>query len=136
MTRLPVSLLTALAAMLALAACSEAPAGEPVVRTVLDGSVEDAPEGAPDPLPANRGPSDCREVVFEDTALTHCTADPAKHRIGMANLGADKQPFASLSAFAASLDPEAIAFAMNGGMYGDDLKAIGYYVKTASGWAI
>lgn len=47
----------------------------------------------------------------------------------MANLGADKQPFGSLTAFAASVDPARIAFAMNGGMYGDDLKAIGYYVE-------
>jgi uncharacterized protein YigE (DUF2233 family) len=68
-------------------------------------------------------------VVFEDVPLTHCTADPAQNRIAMANLGADKQPFGSLSAFAVSVDPATIAFAMNGGMYGDDLKAIGYYVE-------
>jgi uncharacterized protein YigE (DUF2233 family) len=61
--------------------------------------------------------------------LTHCIADPAQHRIAMANLGADKQPFAALSAFAASVDPATIAFAMNGGMYGDDLKPIGYFVQ-------
>jgi uncharacterized protein YigE (DUF2233 family) len=73
--------------------------------------------------------SACRKVSFEDVPLTHCTADPAKHRIAMANLGADKQPFASLSAFAASVDPAAIAFAINGGMYGDDLKPLGYYVQ-------
>jgi uncharacterized protein YigE (DUF2233 family) len=47
----------------------------------------------------------------------------------MANLGADKQPFGSLSAFAASVDAATIAFAVNGGMYGDDLKPIGYYVE-------
>lgn len=110
------------------AACSEAPAGEPVVRTVLDGSVEETPAADPTP-PPNRGPSDCREVVFEDVPLTHCVADPAKHRITMANLGADKQPFGSLAAFAASVDEGTIAFAVNGGMYGDDLKPIGYYVE-------
>ena len=71
----------------------------------------------------------CEPVVFEETPFTHCTADPAKHRIAMANLGADKQPFASLSAFAASVDPAAIAFAINCGMYGDDLKPLGYYVQ-------
>ena len=115
---------------LALAACSEQPAGEPVVRTMLDGSPlpEDAanPEPAPDVAAV---PSACRAVVFEDVPLTHCIADPAIHRIGTANAGADKQPFGSMSAFAASVTASDIAFAINGGMYGDDLKAIGYYVE-------
>ena len=35
-----------------------------------------------------------------------------------------------MSAFAASVDPATIAFAVNGGMYGDDLKPIGYYVQS------
>lgn len=115
--------------MLALAGCSEPPAGEAVTRVNLDGSeVKEAPTPTPTPVVA-AGPSACRSVTFEDVALTHCTADPAKHRIGMANLGADKQPFGSMSAFAASADATTIAFAINGGMYGDDLKAIGYYVE-------
>jgi uncharacterized protein YigE (DUF2233 family) len=114
---------------LALSACSEQPAGEPVVRTMLDGSSPPEAE-SPEPKPSVPAlPSDCRAVVFEDVPLTHCIADPAKHRIAMANLGPDKQPFGSLAAFAASVTPSDIAFAMNGGMYGDDLKAIGYYVE-------
>lgn len=112
---------------LALCACSQEPAGESVVKIALDGSeIEETP--APTHTAA-AGPSACETVTFEDVALTHCVADPAQHRIGMANLGADKQPFGSLGAFAASVDPATIAFAINGGMYGDDLKAIGYYVQ-------
>ena len=115
--------------MLGLAGCSEPPAGEAVTRVNLDGSeVKEAPTPTATPVVA-AGPSACRSVTFEDVALTHCTADPARHRIGMANLGADKQPFGSMSAFAASADATTIAFAINGGMYGDDLKAIGYYVE-------
>jgi uncharacterized protein YigE (DUF2233 family) len=123
-----IALLTA-GLSLALAACSEPPAGEPVVRTELDPSAN--PTGVPpSPTPSlAAGPSACREVTFEDIPLTHCTANPAQHRITMANLGADKQPFGSLAAFAASVDPATIAFAVNGGMYGDDLKPIGYYVE-------
>ncbi len=116
------------AALLALAACSEQPAGEPLVRARLDGS-EPSSKPAPTPTPSVAADSACRKVTFEDVPLTHCTADPAKHRIAMANLGADKQPFGSLSAFAGTVDPAAIAFAVNGGMYGDDLKPLGYYVE-------
>lgn len=121
------SLALAASLTLALCACSQEPAGESVVKIALDGSeIEETP--APTHTAA-AGPSACETVTFEDVALTHCVADPAQHRIGMANLGADKQPFGSLGAFAASVDPATIAFAINGGMYGDDLKAIGYYVQ-------
>jgi uncharacterized protein YigE (DUF2233 family) len=113
-------------ALLALAACSEQPAGEPVVRTNFDGSTPDAV--TPTPTKAAVA-SACSEEVFEDVALTHCVADPAQHRITMANLGADKQPYGTLSAFAATVQPADIAFAINGGMYGDDLRAVGYYVE-------
>ncbi len=116
-------------ALLALAACSEAPAGDALVRVNLDGSeVDEAPSPTPT-LSAPAVPSACKQVVFETIPLTHCIADPAQHRIAMANIGADKQPFGSLAAFAASVDPTTIAFVMNGGMYGDDLKPIGYYVE-------
>lgn len=114
---------------LVLAGCSEAPAGEALVKVNLDGS-EVAEDPSPTPTPsAPAVPSACEQVVFETIPLTHCIADPARHRIVMANIGADKQPFGSLAAFAASVDPATIAFAMNGGMYGDDLKPIGYYVE-------
>ena len=121
--------LAALPVLLAFAACSEAPAGEALVRVNLDGSqVEEAPAPTPTPsVPAV--PSACRQVVFETIPLTHCIADPAQHRIAMANAATDRQPFGSLAAFAASVDAATIAFAMNGGMYGDDLKAIGYHVE-------
>lgn len=121
----------ALAAILTLAliACTEQPAGEPVVRTMLDGSTP-AEEVTPSPTPTvAAAPSACREVVFEQVPLTHCVADPAKHRIAMANAPKGGQPFGSFSAYAATVDAASIAFAMNGGMYGDDLKAVGYYVE-------
>ena len=119
-----------LAMTLALAACSEAPAGEALVKVKFDGSDAGEPLATPTETAApDLGPSACESVTFESVPLTHCIADPAQHRIAMANLGPDKQPFASLGAFAASVDPAQVAFAMNGGMYGDDLKAIGYYVQ-------
>jgi uncharacterized protein YigE (DUF2233 family) len=123
-------LLALLPLLLALAACSEAPAGEAQVKVKFDGSDAEEPLAAPTETAApDLGPSACEAVQFESIPLTHCIADPAQHRIAMANLGADKQPFGSMSAFAASVDPATIAFAVNGGMYGDDLKPIGYYVQ-------
>lgn len=119
---------------LVLAACSEQPAGEPVVRANLDGSAIEQPDATtPTPIPAATvaANSACRAVVFEQVPLTHCIADPAKHRIAMALAPAGGQPYGSLTAFAAVQDPATIAFAMNGGMYGDDLKAVGYYVENS-----
>lgn len=114
-----------------LAACSEQPEGEALVRINLDGSAAEetaAPTPAPSPS-VSAGPSACKAVTFEDVPLTHCIADPAQHRITMANLGPDKQPYGSLAAYAANADPATVAFAINGGMYGDDLKPIGYFVQ-------
>ena len=120
----------ALAMTFALAACSQQPAGEAQVKVKFDGSDAEEPLAAPTETAApDLGPSACESVTFETVALTHCIANPAQHRIEMANLGKDKQPFGSLASFAASVDPTTIAFAINGGMYGDDLKPIGYYVQ-------
>lgn len=118
-----------LAATLALAACSDAPAGEAQVKVKFDGSDAEEPLAAPTATAEPQAPSACESVQFESVPLTHCIADPAQHSIAMANLGPDKQPFGSLAKFAASVDPSTVAFAVNGGMYGDDLKAIGYYVQ-------
>lgn len=115
--------------MLAMTACSEPPAGEPLVRAALDGSNPPEAKASPSPSPTIAADSACRAMTFEAVPLTVCTADPAKHRIAMANLGADKQPIASLPGLAASLDDSTIAFAINGGMYDDDLRPLGYYVE-------
>lgn len=124
--------IAATALLMLLAACSEQPEGEALVRIKLDGSVPDeAAQASAQPAAAAlvAGPSACQAVTFENVPLTHCIADPAQHRITAANLGPDKQPYGNLAAFAANVDPAAIAFAMNGGMYGDDLKPIGYFVQ-------
>jgi len=74
--------------------------------------------------------SPCEPVLFEDSPLTHCLADPARHRIFMALDGLDGKPARSLQALAGSLpQPDQVAFAMNGGMYDEAGKPIGYYVE-------
>lgn len=124
MNRTPVLLLT----VFALFACTEQPTGEPVVRTMLDGSTPPEMVASPSPSVA-AADSACRTAVFENVPLTHCVADPAQHEIAMANAPAGGQPFGSLGTFAASADTGTIAFAVNGGIFGDDLKAVGYYVE-------
>lgn len=119
-----------LAAML-IAGCNQQPEGEPVVRTNLDGSsVEEVAQTAePTNEPEPEVTSACRKADYEGVAITHCIADPELHRIAMANAPKGGQPYGSLASFSNSVDADTIAFAMNGGMYGDDLKAIGYYVE-------
>ncbi len=120
-------------AMLALSACNEQPAGEPIVRTELGqptagGEVVEAPDANATPdEPAIA--SACSAVEFEAVSLTHCIADPTEHRITTRLGQAGSGPFRSLSAFAETVDKSTIAFAMNAGMYGDDAKPIGYYVE-------
>ena len=119
-------------AVMVLTGCNEQPAGEALVRAKLDGSggeVLGKDTAKPTEAAKPEVASACRKTEFEGVALTHCIADPAKHAIAMANAPNDGQPYGSLSAFAQSVDPATVAFAMNGGMYGDDLKAIGYYVE-------
>lgn len=121
MTR-PVALLALL-----LAGCQqeEAP-GEPVSRIEI-GKGEVAAKPSPTPTVA----SACRRETFEDVVLTHCVADPAQHRIRMALGPKDGAPYRSFAALAAGLGDKAnrVAFAMNGGMFGEDGKPIGYYVE-------
>jgi uncharacterized protein YigE (DUF2233 family) len=73
----------------------------------------------------------CEAVTFEGTPLTHCVAEPARHRIRMVLGPNPKTPYRSLSALKAGLRARAgsIAFAMNGGMFGQDGQPIGYYVE-------
>lgn len=112
--------------LLALAGCrQDVPEGEPVSRIEIGkGEIEAKPSPKPKPTVAQ---SPCKRVNFEGVLLTHCIADPAKHRIATA-LG---PPYRSFAALAAGLGEKAksVAFAVNGGMFGDDGNPIGYYVE-------
>lgn len=73
----------------------------------------------------------CRAVLFEDSALTHCIADPRQHRIVTRLGGPNRHPFRSFAAFdlTRSEDAPDIAFAMNAGMFDSAGQPIGYYVE-------
>ena len=115
---------------LALAACQQQPAGDPVVRTELGEPVASSePSAAPSPVAATDPDAACQNVTFEDASLTHCIADPKKHRISTALAPFSGDSFGTIEAWAAGKNESNIAFVMNGGMYGDDLKPIGYFVE-------
>jgi len=121
--------------LLAAAACGQEPAGQPVMRTEIGSGKADviaapSPEAEiVEPTPA----SACTSVTFEDVDLTHCIADPAKHRVLMdlgPTDGAPYRSFANLAAARAADAPQ-VAFAVNGGMYDGEGKPIGYYVENS-----
>jgi uncharacterized protein YigE (DUF2233 family) len=117
-----------------LAACSEQKAGEPVVTVNLkerDGE-EIVPVPPDSPIAATlatSAQSACSPASFEGVALTHCLADPARHSISVVyGPGDGSAAYGTLAAFAESADASAIAFAMNGGAFSDDLSPRGYLV--------
>lgn len=71
----------------------------------------------------------CKPVTFEDVPLTHCIADPAQHRISTALSPEGGGPYRGFAALKQALVTTKIAFAVNGGMFGEDGKPIGYYVE-------
>lgn len=76
----------------------------------------------------------CQSDNFEGTALTHCIADPARHSIGMALGPKGGEPWRSLTTLAdtRASSSRRVAFAMNGGMFGEDGRPIGYYVESGN----
>ncbi|WP_325063762.1 phosphodiester glycosidase family protein [Pseudoblastomonas halimionae] len=119
--------------LLALGACDRQQPGEPVSRSEIGGKALDTPSPAPSASekPTPQRASACEAVEFEGVQLTHCVADPAKHRIRTALSPKDGAPYRSFAALAKALGSETsrVAFAMNGGMFDGEGKPIGYYVQ-------
>lgn len=109
-----------------IGACNQQPGGEAVTRIDLDNPGAASPTPSPTPTPSVA--SACEGVTFEDVAFTQCVADPAKHRITTV-LGSP--PYRGFKALAASRpqDAPSVAFAVNAGMFDDEGKPIGYYVR-------
>lgn len=119
-----------LTATLALSACEPQPAGEPVVRSEIGDAV---PRPIEDPVEALAAVDDadavCRSVTFESIPLTHCIADPETHRISTGLAPSSGPNFGTIEGWAAGRDESRIALVINGGMYDDGLKPIGYFVR-------
>lgn len=115
---------------LALTACEQQPAGEPVVRAEIGDAVprEAVEEVEPVAVEADAN-AVCKAVSFEGISLTHCTADPETHRISTGLAPSSGPNFGTIEGWAAGRDESRIAFVMNGGMFDDALKPIGYFVR-------
>jgi uncharacterized protein YigE (DUF2233 family) len=116
-----------------LSSCQDQAEGQPIATIDISGSsstnVSEAADGG-DAVPT--ASSACSLTDFEGVVLTHCVADPAKHRIAMAHSSAQDTPYGSFAALAQAEQANDIAFAMNGGMFDPDGLPVGYYVEAGN----
>ena len=78
-------------------------------------------------------PEACRPVQAQGDSFTVCTVDLRRQRVRLFWLGADGQPYSSLSALAEKQGPR-LSFAMNAGMYDKGQAPVGLYVEDGRGW--
>jgi uncharacterized protein YigE (DUF2233 family) len=78
--------------------------------------------------PAKAG---CQAMDFEGEGYTVCRFDLSADNLALFNLDAAGQPYGSFAALQKALakDGKELAFAMNAGMFGEDLKPIGLYIE-------
>ena len=115
-------------ALLALAACSGSESDTPVKATDEPKAIEfdTAVLATSEP-----GDNPCMREEFEGVALTHCIADPKRHRILMTLGPEGGAPYRGMGKFAADVaerEPD-VVFAMNGGMFDESGQPIGLYVQ-------
>ncbi|MBX3582563.1 MAG: phosphodiester glycosidase family protein [Rhizobiaceae bacterium] len=71
-------------------------------------------------------PKPCRELAFEAVDYLVCEVELADYDIALRRLDATGKPYRNLSALA---EAEPFVFAMNGGMYHEDLSPVGLHVE-------
>ena len=79
-------------------------------------------------LPAK---AECRNLTSNGADYTVCTFDTKKDKISLFNLDGTGQPYGSFVSLQRALEGQgqSLSFAMNGGMFGTDLKPVGLYVE-------
>jgi uncharacterized protein YigE (DUF2233 family) len=73
----------------------------------------------------------CRNESFADTSYIVCSFDLTKEDLRMFWRGEDGRPYRTFAALAVDLKAKgtSLRFAMNGGMYQDDLRPVGLYIE-------
>ena len=82
-------------------------------------------------LPAGAAQAACAPDRFDGNDYVICRFDLRQEVLRLYSLAPDGEPYGSFAALSESLATrgETLAFAMNAGMYGEDLKPIGLYVE-------
>ena len=82
-------------------------------------------------LPASASAEPCRDVPFRGASYIVCSFNPAKEDVRIVWRGEDGRPYRTFGALAAQLKArgETLQFAMNGGMYEQDLSPVGLHIE-------
>jgi len=82
-------------------------------------------------VPATAQAEPCRSESFEGASYIVCSFDPTKDDLRIYWRGDDGEPYRTFAALAADLEGngKSLRFAMNGGMYQDDLRPVGLYIE-------
>ena len=77
----------------------------------------------------------CRNESFKGASYTVCSFDPMKDALRIYWAGDDGRPYRTFAALANDLKSKGklLRFAMNGGMYQDDLRPVGLYIENGRG---
>lgn len=70
----------------------------------------------------------CEQVEWQDARFSLCHVDPAKDDLRLFHSGTDGAPLGDFSRIETETG-RTLAFAMNAGMYHDDLRPVGYYLE-------
>jgi uncharacterized protein YigE (DUF2233 family) len=75
--------------------------------------------------------ADCKNIFSANQSFTACTIDTQKEHLELYNLNANGEPYGSFGALSSELAAhnKKLTFAMNAGMFDQNLKAIGLYVE-------
>jgi len=82
-------------------------------------------------LPSGAGAEPCRQAQLQGRAVTLCSLDMARGTVRLYHKDTAGTPFGSLSGVAERLQPQPgrLLFAMNAGMYHQDLSPVGLYIE-------
>lgn len=73
----------------------------------------------------------CQALTFDGVGYTVCSFDLRRDHLALYNLDASGEPYGSFAALGAALQAsgKSLSFAMNAGMYDDNLRPIGLYIE-------
>lgn len=76
----------------------------------------------------------CRSITYESLPYTVCTFKPGRDDIRLFHAGADGEPYRQFETLSRAMETEGktLVFAMNGGMYHEDRRPVGY-LRTGTG---